>query len=74
MDKPDIVFDIPFNPVSAIPVFTVSEEEQYIGERFLSFDELALLIKTTNEHFFNTDVAVLIQLIFFMAVNVPMRS
>ncbi|VTP68664.1 Uncharacterised protein [Leclercia adecarboxylata] len=65
MDKPDIVFDIPFKPVSALPVLMVSEEEQYIGERFLSFDELALLLRITNEHFFNADVAVLIQLIFF---------
>ena len=71
MDKPDIVFDIPFKPVSALPVLMVSEEEQYIGERFLSFDELALLLRTTNEHFFNADVAVLIQLIFFCGGQRP---
>lgn len=71
MDKPDIVFDIPFKPVSALPVLMVSEEEQYIGERFLSFDELALLLRTTNEHFFKADVAVLIQLIFFCGGQRP---
>ncbi|EKX4012090.1 MULTISPECIES: hypothetical protein [Enterobacter] len=71
--KPDIVFDIPFNPASAIPVLDVVEEEKYVSERFLSFVELALLFKITDEHFFNADVAVLIQLIFFAAVSALMR-
>jgi len=31
LDKPNILFDIPFNPVSAIPVLEVSEDESYIG-------------------------------------------
>ncbi|ENY9446964.1 hypothetical protein ACF5FN_000964, partial [Enterobacter chengduensis] len=37
------------------------------------FVELALLFKITDEHFFNADVAVLIQLIFFAAVSALMR-
>ncbi len=43
LDKPNIMFDIPFNAVSAIPVLEVSEKESYVGERYLSFEELSIL-------------------------------
>ncbi|MNZ69189.1 Phage integrase family protein [compost metagenome] len=68
LDKPDIRFDILFNPVTPIPVL---EAPAYVGERFLSFDELALLLKTTNDCYFNADVAVLIQLVFFCGGQRP---
>ncbi|EMC1017061.1 hypothetical protein OQ483_06300 [Enterobacter bugandensis] len=67
------MFDIPFNPVSAIPVLEVSEDESYIGEIFLSFDELSLLLKQTQVDFFNPDITVLIQLIFSVEASARMR-
>jgi len=35
----------------SIPVLEISEDEAYIGERFLSFDELAFLLKETQNVF-----------------------
>lgn len=48
LDKPDIMFDVPFNPVTPIPAL---EHEGYVGERFLDFDKIALLLKTTEKDF-----------------------
>lgn len=62
------MFDVPFNPVTPIPAL---EHEGYVGERFLDFDELYLLLKTTEKEFFNPDVAVLIQLVFFCGGQRP---
>jgi len=70
LDKPDIRFDILFNSVMPIPVL---EAPAYVGERFLSFDELALPLKTKNDGYFNADVAVLIQLVFCCGGSAPMK-
>jgi hypothetical protein len=42
-----------------------------VGERFLTFDKLSVLLKTTQFDFFNLDAAELIQLIFFCGGQRP---
>ena len=52
----NLKFDIPFNPVTPIPVL---ECEAYVGNRFLDFDELGQLMKDAQSGMhFNPDISV----------------
>lgn len=69
MDVVQSKFDIPFNPVTAIPTLAC---DAYVGERYLSFDELAQLLNDANsgEHF-TPDISVFLKLVFFCCGQRP---
>ena len=69
MDVVQSKFDIPFNPVTAIPTLAC---ESYVGERYLSFDELGQLLKDAHsgEHFIH-DISVFLKLVFFCCGQRP---
>ncbi len=68
-DTVNLKFDIPFNPVTPIPVL---ECEAYVGNRFLDFDELGQLMKDarSGKHFC-ADLSVFIELAFFCCGQRP---
>lgn len=65
----NLKFDIPFKPVTPIPVM---EYEAYIGNCFLDFDEPGKLMKDARSgNHFTSDLSVFIELAFFCCGQRP---